>query len=124
MDTLRLQFGTFGESVKVREDVWDHGPAVGFDLPNDGRLIARAHIPALIEWLQGFLEETAPPLPTLPHATIKAKLLPDGTERVLTLIEPQNEPSWASHEEGLSADWFHSEAIAFFEVLFPGVEES
>lgn len=122
MDTLSIPFGKRAGHMRVVDSTWDGGPAVDFRLIDDARLIAREHIPDLIEWLQGFLEETAPPLPTLPHATIKAKLMPDGTERVLTLVEPYAEPSWVAYDEGMSADWFESDTIVAFEVLFPGIE--
>lgn len=122
MDTLSIPVGTLGENLLVSADEWDNSPAVEFNLPMDGRVVSRDQVPSLIEWLQGFLEETGPPLPTLPHATIKARLKPDGTERVLALVEPYQEPSWVSYDEGHSADWFESEAIASFEVLFPGFE--
>lgn len=122
MDTLSIPFGTAGEVLDVVQEDWFGEPAVAFNLPNDGRLVTREHVPGLIEWLQGFLEETKPALPTLPHATIKARLKPDGTERVLTLVEPYREPSWVAHDEGTTADWFESDNIASFEVLFPGVE--
>lgn len=122
MDTLSIPFGRNAGTMDVSANVWEGGPAVDFRLISDARLIAREHIPGLIEWLQGFLEETKPPLPTLPHATIKAKLMPDGTERVLTLVEAYREPSWVAYDEGTTADWFESDSIADFEVLFPGVE--
>jgi hypothetical protein len=84
------------------------------------------HIPReewvkLVPVLTALMEETKPALPTLPHATIKA-VLKSGNERVLTLVEPYREPSWVAHDEGASADWFESDDIVSFEVLFPGVE--
>lgn len=123
MDTLSIPFGLKAGTLDISADEWSGQPAVSFDLPEDGRVIPREHIPSLIEWLQGFLEETKPALPTMPHATIKARLKPDGTERVLTLVEPYAEPSWVAYDEGMAADWFESDSIADFEVLFPGVEE-
>jgi hypothetical protein len=78
MNDLSLPFGLGGEIMTVNQETWRSQPAVGFNLPDDGRLIAREHIPGLIEWLQGFMEETKPPLPTLPHTVIRATVIHDA----------------------------------------------
>lgn len=126
MDVLQIPFGTAGETLDVIQEDWFGEDAVAFNLPQDGRIVTREHIAGLIEWLQGFMEETKPQLPTLPHATIKAKVQRRGEGpvegRVLTYVEPVEEQAWVSYDEGTSADWFTDEDIVSFEVLFPGVE--
>ena len=122
MDTLSIPFGHDAGELDVSANEWDDRPAVHFALINDARLIAAEHIPSLIVWLQGFVEENKPKLPTTPHATVRATLV-GGSVRVLTLLEPAEDQSWASSDGPRSSDWYADVDIESFEVLFEGVED-
>ncbi len=126
MDTLSIPFGTdLGGFMNVyAEDEFGGGDAVAFELPTDGRVIAREHIAGLVEWLQGFLEETKPQLPALQHATIRATVTTSQgqTQNVVLSRVDEDETPWRSAELFGDTRWFGDEDIASFEVLFPGVE--
>jgi len=129
MDKLNLPFGDNAGHLTVQEDHSFGRKAVAFDLPEDGRVIGREHIGGLIEWLQGFLEETKPALPTLPHAVIRATVTTGQgqTQNVaLSRVDDDNSPWKTTEEVGDGVLWFGEDSIVSFEVLFPGVgkEES
>lgn len=85
--------------------------------------VPRPELVKFVDVAQAFLEETKPALPTLPHATIKAKMKYSDRDRVLTLVElDRREDGWVSNDGDQSADWFSNDDIESFEVLFPGVE--